>query len=202
MTPGTVRRSEMYVRRRRHDLRVLLLQLPCAARGIRVRLTKHCNRPAWYTVMSLTRIEESLVLAAYFRGGSKDQQTWRSNTDQILTLSLFYTGDITGTDCAQRLSQRSYVQKLYDEAADEVEHPWGKLTEEVQGRYDILIGLLRSHPELIEGKGNFDTPALPTYTSCRLTEAGLRLAETLEEQFSKKPDFPNWPDKRTMPERK
>lgn len=150
--------------------------------------------------MGLTRIEESLVLATYFRGGSQDDHAWTSNTDQILTLSLFYTDDIASTDCAERFSKRSYVQKLYDETADLNEHPWGKLTDEIEGRYRILINLLRSHPELIEGGGNFDTPAHPTFTACRLTDAGLRLAETLEEQFPKKPDFPHWPDQRTMPE--
>jgi hypothetical protein len=37
--------------------------------------------------MSLTRIEESLVLAAYFRGGSQDQSVWTSNTVPAIFVS-------------------------------------------------------------------------------------------------------------------
>lgn len=149
--------------------------------------------------MELTAIEESLVLAAYYRGGSQDDQVWTSNTDQILTLSLYFTGDINDTDCVERFSMRSYVQKLYDEAASPEEHPWGKLTDDLDCRYHTLINLLKSCPDLIEGRGNFEAPAFPTYTSCRLTDAGLKLAQNIVAQFPKKPDFPNWPDKRTMP---
>lgn len=151
--------------------------------------------------MSLTRIDESLVLAAYFRGGSQDQRGWTSNTDQILTLSLFYTGDISEADCVNRFANRSYIQKLYDEEVGSTEeHPWGKLTEEIDRRYRILIKLLHEHPELIEGSGNFKIPTHPTFTACRLTENGLKLAETLVTKFPSKPSFSDWPDKRTMPE--
>src|SRR4051794_18488976 len=107
--------------------------------------------------MSLTRIEEALLLAAYFRGGSHDQKQWNSNSDQILTLSLFYTGDISEADCACRFATRSHIQELYDES--------GELTEEIDGRYKVLINLLQEHPELIEGGGNFATPAYPTFTA-------------------------------------
>jgi hypothetical protein len=138
--------------------------------------------------MPLTRIEESLVLAAYFRGGSRDQRQWNSNSDQILTLSLFYTGDISEADCARRFAIQYQLQELYDES--------GELTEEIDGRYKVLINLLHEHPELIEGGGNFATPAYPTFTACRLTDTGLALATTLVTQFPKKPDFPNWPDRR------
>lgn len=150
----------------------------------------------------LTRIDESLILAAYFRGGSQAQgNAWFSNTDQILTLSLFYTGDITEADCVGRFSRRSYVGKLYDNSVEITEeHPWGKLTEEIDGRYKVLIHLLREHAELLEGGGNFETPAHPTFTSCRLTDAGLQLAVTLVGRFPTKPVFPNWPDGRTMPD--
>ena len=44
--------------------------------------------------MPLSLIEKSLLLAAYFRGGNQADDVWTSNSDQILTLSLFYTGDI------------------------------------------------------------------------------------------------------------
>lgn len=149
--------------------------------------------------MTLSRIQESLILATYFRGGSQDQHAWTSCTDQIHTLSMFYTGDITGADCAERFSQRPFVQKLREGNDDPIEHPWGKLSAEINGRYRALIDLLRCHSELIEGGGNFETPAHPTYTACRLTDAGMRLAVSLEKQFPKKPDFPNWADVRRLP---
>ena len=151
--------------------------------------------------MPLTAVEESIILAAYFRGGSQDDCAWTSNTDQILTLALFYTGDISSADCVSRFAIRSYIQKLYDEDADVTkENVWGMLTTEIETRYRVLINLLHEHPELIEGGGNFEHPAHPTYTSCRLTKAGLYLAESLINSFPRKPDFRNWPDKRTMPE--
>jgi hypothetical protein len=151
--------------------------------------------------MPLTSVEEALVLAAYFRGGSQEDRVWTSNTDQILTLSLFYTGDISFADCVSRFANRSYIQKLYDQDAELTEEDsWGKLTEEIESRYKVLINLLHEHPELIEGGGNFQHPAHPTYTACRLTHAGLLLAEGLNSSFPRKPDFPNWPDKRRMPE--
>ncbi len=143
------------------------------------------------TNMPLTSIEESLLLAAYFRGGSQDEHAWGSNTDQILTLSLFYTGDISFADCEGRFSIRSYIQDLYDDD--------GELTEEIEARYRILINLLQEHAELIEGAGNFQFPAHPTYTSCRLTDSGSELALTLLQSFPQKPEFLNWPDKRSTP---
>ena len=149
--------------------------------------------------MALTRTEQTLILAAYYRGGSQDDRDWTSNTDQILTLSLYYTGNISYTDCSERFSKRSYIQKLYDEAADPEEHPWGKLTDDLDARYRTLIDLLEKKPDLIEGGGNVKTPALPTYTACRLTDSGLALARSLVDEFPRKPDFPKWPDKRTMP---
>lgn len=150
--------------------------------------------------MQLTQIEEALVLAAYFRGGRQDDRVWTSNSDQILTLSLFYTGDITCSECEERFLKRSYMQKLYVDTADPIENPSGELADEIKDRFRILISLLQGHPELIEGGGDFDTPADPTFTACRLTEAGLQLAESLKTHFPSKPDFPNWPDRRTMPE--
>ncbi len=142
--------------------------------------------------MSLTLVEESLVLATYFRGGRQDDCAWTSNTDQILTLSLFYTGDISSVDCAGRFSKRPYIQNLYDDD--------GKLIGEIKARYAILIDLLKQHSELIVGGGDFETPAYPTYTACRLTYEGLRLSASLVKSFPRKPNFPNWPDKRTMPD--
>lgn len=142
--------------------------------------------------MTLAPVEESLIVAAYFRGGSQSEQRWTSNSDQVLTLSLYYTGDITAEDCRSRFSCRSHVQELYSED--------GQLTEEIEARYKVLIRLLAEHPELIEGGGNFQTPAFPTFTACRLTTVGLQLAERLIDAFPRKPDFSNWPDQRTMPE--
>jgi hypothetical protein len=131
------------------------------------------------------------LVAAFFRGGGPNDHVWTSNSDQILTLSLFYTGEISSEECAERFSQKSYMGKLYD--VD------GELTTPVRARYRSLMKLLGERPELIEGGGNFETPADPTYTSCRLTHAGLRRACLLSASLRPKPDFPNWPDKRTIP---
>ncbi|WP_417380816.1 hypothetical protein [Gimesia sp.] len=133
-----------------------------------------------------------LVLAAYFRGGSPEDHTWTSNTDQILTLSLFYTGHITSEECVSRFARRSCLQKLYTAE--------GELTEEIESRYQALIRLIHEHPELIEGNGDFALPADPTFTACRITEAGFLLASRLINSFPRKPDFPDWPDQRTLPE--
>lgn len=146
--------------------------------------------------MPLSTIEESLILAAYFRGGSQDDLVWSANGDQILTLSLFYTGDITEADCVLRFSRKSYVQKLYDESRSSSDELY--LTQEIEHRYEVLIKLLQDHLEFIEGGGDYKTPALPTFMGCRLTEKGMKLAMVLVKQFPQKPEFPNWPDKRTM----
>ncbi|QDT80191.1 hypothetical protein Mal35_36620 [Gimesia maris] len=140
--------------------------------------------------MHLTSVEKSLVLAAFYRGGSPDDQTRTSNVDQILTLSLFYTEEMTSEECVSRFAQRSYVKQLYSEE--------GELTEELEARYQALIRLIQEHPELIEGNGDFALPADPTFTACRLTGAGLQLAVSLFKSFPLKPDFPDWPDQRTM----
>lgn len=141
--------------------------------------------------MPLSTVEKSLLVAAYFRGGSEADRVWTSNSDQIITLSLFYTGDISAAECANRFSVPGYVQRLYDED--------GELSEQIEARYRVLIDLLREHPELIKGGGNFETPAHPTYTACRLTPAGLEECERLIHSFPHKPSFPNWPDKRLPP---
>jgi len=62
-----------------------------------------------------------------------------------------------------------------------------------------LIDLVEGFPELIEGGGDFATPADPTFTSCRLTAAGQQVACSLIRVFHQKPDFPYWPDKRKLP---
>ncbi|MEX0726464.1 MAG: hypothetical protein WD065_09370 [Planctomycetaceae bacterium] len=146
--------------------------------------------------MSLTPVEESLILATFFRGGRQDDPCWTANTDQILTLSLFYTGDITAEDCIDRFAVRSYVGKLNVPDSE----GWGTLTEEIDSRYNALFKLLDEYPGLIEGGGNFgDPPAHPNFNACRLTDAGIELALMLADKFPKKPDFPNWPDQWTMP---
>lgn len=139
--------------------------------------------------MDLTRIDESLLAAAYFRGGSRDDPRWHANCAQVLTLSLFYTGDVTAEDCVERFSVRPYLRGVYED---------GLLTEPIVARYAALISLLRKHPELIEGNGNFEHPAEPVYTACRLTPDGVTLALSLIPIFPRKPDFPNWPDNRTF----
>lgn len=140
--------------------------------------------------MALTRVDESLLLAAFFRGGSEEDVVWTSNTDQILTLSLFYTGEVSFDDCVDRFSVRSYVGGLYNSHGD--------LNCDIDVRYKELIALLHQHSELIRGGGDFKTPANPTYTSCRLTCAGMELAMTFLGRFPTKPDFPEWPDKRIL----
>lgn len=143
--------------------------------------------------MHLTSIEKSLILAVFFRGGSPDDETWTSNTDQILTLSLFYSGEMTSEECVRRFARRSGLQKLYTAE--------GGLTEEIANCYQVLIQLLHRHPQLIEGGGNFTLPAHPTFTSCRLTKEGFLLAASLINTFPQKPEFPDWPDQRTMTEK-
>lgn len=141
--------------------------------------------------MLLTAVEESLLLAAYYRGGSQDDSCWTANSDQILTLSLFYTGDISFDDCAKRFCQRGHLP-VYDKD--------GKLTDEIEARYRVLIDLIRKAPDLIGGAGNFEIPTDPPYTACRLTDAGHAHALTLIRSFLRKPEFPNWPDKRPSPD--
>jgi len=142
--------------------------------------------------MPLDRIDESLLLAAWFRGGDPhDGSLWTSNADQVVTLSLYYTGDISSDDCAHRFSVRSYLLDLYDDH--------GELTQEIADRDQALVQLLLSRPDLIEGGGDWRTPCYPTYRACRLTVAGLELVLTLIDRFPPKPKFPNWPDKRQPP---
>ena len=142
--------------------------------------------------MSLSSIDESLLAAAYFRGGRTPSGIgWSSNTDQVLTLSLFYTGDISAAECAERFSRKSYISGLYQDD--------GELTEQIGTRYRHFIRLLRAHPELLQGGGNYTLPADPTYTACGLTDAGLDLACELIPSFPSKPEFPEWPDRRVFP---
>lgn len=144
-----------------------------------------CIRP-----MALSQTGKSLLVAAYFRGGSPDDQGWGSNCDQVITLSLFYTGDISFEECSERFSQRRYVGGLYQNG--------GELDKSVKRRYRALLKLLRRWPEFIEGAGDLKRPADPTYTSCRLTVAGQKLALMFMPEFRRKPEFPNWPDRRTV----
>ena len=138
--------------------------------------------------MTLTQIEEAILVAAYFRGKDPSAEVWGSNSDQVLTLSLFYTGDIAFDDCESRFERRSYLRRVYDDD--------GQLNGQIERRYKILINLIQQRPDLIEGGGNLKTPADPTYTACGLTDAGCQMALALISSFPKKPDFPNWPDRR------
>ncbi|PNY36338.1 hypothetical protein C2E31_13480 [Rhodopirellula baltica] len=139
----------------------------------------------------LSQIERSLVLATYFRSGRQSQTFWTSNADQIIAISLFYTGDLSVDECTDRFAVRGYVKCLYNSSGD--------LLPQIESRYQSLIGLVRGRSDLIEGGGDFDTPADPTYTSCRLTFHGLQLAPMLANDLPAKPHFPNWPDQRTLP---
>jgi hypothetical protein len=141
--------------------------------------------------MNLSPVDSSLLLAAYFRGNTLDQDRWTSCSDQVLTLSLFYTGDITSEDCISRFSNRGYVGGLYDDD--------GELCIQVESRYSNLIDLLQRQPQLLEGGGDFDTPAYPTFTACRLTNDGIQLIPQFIDLFPAKPKLRNWPDRRTYP---
>lgn len=147
------------------------------------------ERQSKMTATPLSKIEQSILVSAYFRGGDPDDgDSWGSNCDQVITLSLFYTGDISFDECAERFSQRPYLGGLYNDD--------GKLTDSLRLRYSVLTDLIRTHSRLIEGEGDLRSPALPTYTSCRLTLLGQQFACSLIPSFPQKPHFPNWPDKR------
>lgn len=147
--------------------------------------------PTLTCCMLLSRLDQSLLLAAYFRGNTREQPRWTSCCDQIVTLSLFYTGEIDSEECVRRFETPKYVAELYDSQ--------GELRAEVRERYNHLIRLVGAHPDLIEGGGDFDSPADPTFTACRLTTRGTNLAARLADEFPSKPDFPNWPDQRALP---
>jgi hypothetical protein len=137
--------------------------------------------------------EQALLLATYFRGVHPTDHVFKSNSDQILTLSLFYTGDISSDECVARLSSRHYLnQSLYNGNSG--------LSEEIAIRYRVLIDLLTSHSNLIEGRGLFRLPADPTFTSCRLTPAGFQLAEQLVTLFPQKPDILRRPGQLGLPQ--
>ncbi len=59
--------------------------------------------------MNLSQIGGSLLLAAFFRGNLRGQRRWTSCSDQVVTLSLYYTGEITAAECGVRFSSRPYV---------------------------------------------------------------------------------------------
>src|SRR5205823_61931 len=79
------------------------------ARGKRRAELKAVLQPGldFESAMSLTPIEQSLLLGAYFRGMPDDESGWSSNSDQIVTLSLFYTGDLSPKECASRFVTRT-----------------------------------------------------------------------------------------------
>ena len=141
--------------------------------------------------MTLSRVQQAVLLAAYFRGGDPDEGVWSSSCDQVVMLSLFYSGDISASECMDRFSERPHLGGLYQND--------GKLVRGIARRYRMLIKLLRSHPHLIKGAGNLKSPAHPTYTACGLTPEGQQLALSLVKTFPAKPEFPDWPDKRTLP---
>jgi hypothetical protein len=140
-------------------------------------------------VMNLSTLDQALLLATYFRGNLPNQNGWTSSSDQVLVLSLFYLGEITAAECQSRFSCHRYLRGLY--AAN------GSLNPRIMSQYMALIQLLRRLPELIEGGGDFESPADPTYTACRLTATGIGLIPEIIDMFPRKPDFPNWPDSRT-----
>lgn len=141
----------------------------------------------------LTLVEESLLLAAFYRGNLLDDSFNRACCDQVITLSLFYTGDISNQDCIERFKKRSYVMLFWKDGNEN-----NGLETTLSGRYSKLIELIDQHPDLIEGFGNLHSPANPCYTACRLTQTGIGVAKASFNRFEVKPDFPNWPDRRSM----
>jgi hypothetical protein len=139
---------------------------------------------------NLSLTEQALLLAAFFRGNPHSQTHWTSSCDQVIALSLFYTGDMSFADCEKRF-ETGYVSPLYDND--------GGLLRDLRDRYNELIELIRRRHDLISGGGNLDTPADPTYTACKLTQDGIRLIPDLVKLFPAKPDFANWPDKNELP---
>lgn len=137
----------------------------------------------------LSKIDQALLLAAFFRGNPRSQHYWTSSCDQVIALSLFYTGEMTFDECVKRF-ETGYVFPLYDDA--------GELLVDIRCRYEILMDLLERRLDLISGGGNFKTPADPTYTACKLTDQGLKLVPELVKLFPEKPEFANWPDKTTL----
>lgn len=136
---------------------------------------------------SLSPIAASLIVATYYRGGDYRENVWGANCDQILTLSLYFTGDLSQDECLARFAVRGHVQSLYDDSG---------LTDVISQRYQHLINLLREQATFIEGGGNFRLPADPTYTSCRLTPAGCEIASCLAGQFPAPPEFLYWANRR------
>jgi len=67
---------------------------------------------------SLSPIDQALLIAAYFRGGSQVDEGWNSNSDQIVTLSLFYTTDLSREECETRFLRKGYVGDSIDPTAN------------------------------------------------------------------------------------
>ncbi len=137
--------------------------------------------------MQLTRTEEALLLAAYYRGRDPLEKIWTANSGQVVTLSLDYTGELSSEECATRFEERPYLRGLYDQK--------GQLKDEIRRRSMILIELINRRPDLIRGAGNLKPPTDPTYTACGLTAADHQLAVSLRVSFPRKPEFPHWPDR-------
>lgn len=142
------------------------------------------------TNIPISAIDKSLLLAAFFRGNATNQELWTSCSDQVVTLSLFYTGEINFNECESRFSNRGCVGGLYQE--------FGELQPLIRTRYQLLVDLIRNKPQYIEGGGDFETPADTTFTACRLTDKGVQLATMIIEEFPSKPVFTNWSDERVM----
>lgn len=142
--------------------------------------------------MPLSPVEKALLVAAYYRSGSQDGCVWTSNPDQIVTLSLFYTGELSSEECVERFSEFGGVGGLYNES--------GELNEPVATRCMELIELLQKHPELIGGADDLGSPPSLIIANCLPTEAGLQLASSLIPTFRQKPEFWHWPDRRKFPE--
>lgn len=137
--------------------------------------------------MELTRVEQALFAAAYFRARFPGDRF--ANNAHIIVLSMFYTGEVSHQDCENWFSVYATTRLLYDLN--------GEIDAGVRQRYGVLIALTKKYPELLEGGGNLVLPADPSFTACNLSLAGEEVAKKLVSQFPEKPKYSR-PDKRSL----
>jgi hypothetical protein len=103
-------------------------------------------------------------------------------------MAAYYEGARPGSRfhmCGPVVRRALYWADLWD---DQTEHDYQTDQDNplIEACYEELIALIRHQPEekaLVEGRGNLGSaqrpPALPPYTACRLTRAGVQAAEQL-----------------------
>ena len=104
-----------------------------------------------------------LVMAACIHGPKAGPPIY-ANCNRILRQALLWAGLWT--------EQMEYDER--HDIANEVVEDW----------YRILIAMTHQTPApLLEGAGNLELPAFPTYTACGLTSKGKEIAEKLFTEF-------------------